>query len=82
MRARGLYDQVEMVGHQAGREDRQIFVFLRFVHQGDEGGIVSRLVEDFGTTIRAVEDVVTVVRDDGARGTWHTPRLRSAAMRR
>ena len=66
-----LHDEMEVVRHQAGGEDRQFLVLLCLRHEREEGGVVGWLMEDLRAPVGAVEHVIAVVRDDRAGWAGH-----------
>jgi hypothetical protein len=62
---------VDVIRHQAGGKDRQLNALLRPYHQSDECRIVRWLMEDFGASIRPIENVVALVGEDQTRWARH-----------
>src|SRR5262245_19586877 len=73
--------QVEMIWHQARRNDRQLDKRLGAANKPVAGVIVDRLMKDLDAAIGAIEDVVVLVCKDDSRWAWHAGTLfaRSAA---
>ena len=55
---RGTNHEMNMVRHEARRQQRELHVFLRLAHQMQECGIVRGLVKYFGLPIRSIEHVI------------------------
>jgi hypothetical protein len=66
---------MQMIRHQAGREYRQMQSRLGAGDQGEELLVVRSLVKDARLLVGAIEDVVAVATDNGARCSRHAPKL-------
>jgi len=60
---------MDVIRHETSTKYRQFEALLRAPHEADECRVVRRFVEDFGTTIRPVDDVITLV---GKYQAWWT----------
>ena len=67
--------QVHVIWHQAKSKNRNFEAQLRFLHESNERNVVRGAVEDICFSIRAIEDVITLVRDDQSRRARHSPNL-------
>jgi hypothetical protein len=65
------HDEVHMVWHEAGCEDRQFEMVLGLPDQREKCGVVGGFVKDGRLVVASVDEVVTAATDDGARGTRH-----------
>jgi hypothetical protein len=65
---------MQMIRHQAGREYRQMQSRLGAGDQGEELLVVRSLVKDARRLVGAIEDVVAVAADNGARSARHAPK--------
>ena len=74
----GPHHQVEVIGHDAGRKEWDVNPILGAVNQGQELLVVGGLVKYAGLLVAAIENVVAVVCNDEAGGTWHPAKLRHA----
>jgi hypothetical protein len=68
---RGTDYEMHVIRHEAGAKDWQFEALLRPLYQADECRIVCRFMENFGTSIRAIEDVVALVGEYEARRARH-----------
>src|SRR5580704_17398267 len=68
--------QVEVIGHEAERQDPHGKPLAGSGQNGDEGFVVLVLVEDRRAVVAAVQDVVAIAPNRGACGAWHLSRVR------
>ncbi len=66
-----LYDQVEMIGHQADADDVDRVLRFRRGEQVEERRVVAVLVEDRSATVPAIEHMVGVSGHLSARNPGH-----------
>jgi hypothetical protein len=62
---------VEVVRHQARRENRNLHPLLGEVNERVKLIVVRRVVKYARFLVSAIDDVVTVTTDDEAPGPWH-----------
>ena len=68
---KGANNQVQMVWHQAGRQDGKGHPLARLGNQRNESVIVGGFVEDWGAIVAAVDEVIAITGDRGSRCAWH-----------
>lgn len=70
-RGGGLHDEVKMIGHQADAEELDGVGGFRGGEQVEKGGVIAVLVEDRGTPVPPIEDMVGVSSRFSTRNSRH-----------
>ena len=74
-RGTGPNDEVNVIRHQAIREDGYRNAQLSLADELDERIVVRRLVKDLRLLVGAIDEVVAPVRDDDPGWAWHANNL-------
>ena len=61
-----LHDEMQMIRHQAGGEHRDVELVKTFGEQPEKCHVVRTVMKKRHAIVAAIEDVVAVIRDDGA----------------
>ncbi len=68
-------DEVDVIGHHAGCQERERVSSLRLSDQSKEGVVVARVFEEPRAVIAATDDVIVATGDQGSGGARLLPRL-------
>jgi len=74
--------QMDVVRHDARRDDRKWSMVVRFGNEPEKRAVVGAIMESLQLIVTAIDDVVIVVGNDGARSTRHAGRLLAPAIER
>jgi hypothetical protein len=62
---------VNVIWHEASGEDRQRHMIVRFCNEPQKGAVVGAIMEALQLIVAAIDDVIAMTRDDGARRSRH-----------
>ena len=74
--------QMDVVRHDARTDDRKWSMVVRFGNEPEKCAVVGAIMESPQLIVTAIDDVVIVVGNDGARCTRHADRLIARAIER
>jgi hypothetical protein len=68
-------DEVDVIGHHAGCQERERVSSLRLSDQSNEGVVIARVFEEPRAVIAATDDVIVATGDQGSGSSRHAPSM-------
>ena len=71
----GMHDEMNVIRHETGRDERNLHEFLRPADQCQESLKIGRVVKDLGAAIGTIQHVVVLIGKDESRRARHDGKI-------